>query len=112
MLKRNRYYRGTRAHSRRSDRRPGRRPEVTTAHKVEAGQARRRFSAGPGQSRTRSFAKYGINKQQFFSIRAADMFYLLMNTERPLFKNNPKLRQAVNFALDRTAMLRVIGAAG
>ena len=34
-----------------------------------------------------------------------------MNTDRPLFKNNPKLRQAVNFALDRTAMLRVLGAA-
>ena len=34
-----------------------------------------------------------------------------MNTERPLFKNNPKLRQAVNFALDRTAMLRTFPAA-
>jgi peptide/nickel transport system substrate-binding protein len=38
------------------------------------------------------------------------MFYVLMNTERPLFKNNAKLRQAVNFALDRTAMLRISGA--
>jgi ABC-type transport system substrate-binding protein len=32
-----------------------------------------------------------------------------MNTERPLFRNNPKLRQAINFALDRTAMLRAFG---
>jgi peptide/nickel transport system substrate-binding protein len=31
-----------------------------------------------------------------------------MNTEQPLFRNNPKLRQAVNFALDRTAMLRAV----
>ncbi len=27
---------------------------------------------------------------------SANLFYLYMNTERPLFKNNVKLRQAVN----------------
>jgi peptide/nickel transport system substrate-binding protein len=32
-----------------------------------------------------------------------------MNTEGPLFKNNVKLRQAVNFALDRRALLAVFG---
>ena len=37
------------------------------------------------------------------------MFYLAMNTDGPLFRNNPKLRQAVNFALDRTAMLQSFG---
>src|SRR5439155_1120652 len=31
--------------------------------------------------------------------------YIFMNTERPLFRNNPKLRQAVNFALDRSALV-------
>jgi ABC-type transport system substrate-binding protein len=32
-----------------------------------------------------------------------------MNTERPLFRNNVKLRQAVNYALDRRAMLSAFG---
>ena len=30
----------------------------------------------------------------------------LLNSHRPLFKNNPSLRRAVNFAVDRTALLR------
>jgi len=54
-------------------------------------------------------AKYGVNKTRFFSVRSASVFYVYMNTERPLFRDNPKLRQAVNFVLDRTAMLRAFG---
>ncbi len=34
---------------------------------------------------------------------------LVLNTSRPLFKNNPKLRQAVNFAVDRKALTRELG---
>ena len=34
----------------------------------------------------------------------------VLNTSRPLFKNNPKLRQAVNFAVDRKALTRELGA--
>ncbi len=33
----------------------------------------------------------------------------VLNTSRPLFKNNPKLRQAINFAVDRKALLRELG---
>ena len=36
------------------------------------------------------------------------MFFL--NTSRPLFHKNPKLRQAVNFAVDRRALARELGA--
>jgi ABC-type transport system substrate-binding protein len=32
-----------------------------------------------------------------------------LNTSRPLFKNNPKLRQAVNFAVNRAALAREAG---
>src|SRR5262249_13627586 len=38
-----------------------------------------------------------------------NLFYLFMNTEGPLFRNNVELRQAVNFALDRTDMLSGLG---
>jgi ABC-type transport system substrate-binding protein len=38
--------------------------------------------------------------------------YLALNTERPLFKNNPWLRRAVNYALDRPALVRLFGPHG
>jgi ABC-type transport system substrate-binding protein len=33
----------------------------------------------------------------------------VLNTSRPLFRKNPKLRQAVNFAVDRKALTRELG---
>jgi peptide/nickel transport system substrate-binding protein len=38
--------------------------------------------------------------------------YLALNTARPLFKNNPWLRRAVNYALDRPALVRLFGPRG
>jgi ABC-type transport system substrate-binding protein len=35
-----------------------------------------------------------------------------LNTERPLFKDNPSLRRAVNYALDRPALVRLFGPQG
>jgi peptide/nickel transport system substrate-binding protein len=47
--------------------------------------------------------KFGINKSQF-QIRASQVIdYVALNHDRPLFKNNPKLAKAVNWALDRQA---------
>src|SRR2546428_320820 len=51
------------------------------------------------------FATYGINKSRLFAVPSGNIFYLHMSTSRPLFKNNVALRQAVNFALDRTQLL-------
>jgi ABC-type transport system substrate-binding protein len=53
--------------------------------------------------------KYKVNTTQLFSVPSANMFYVWMNTERPLFRNNVKLRQAVNFALDRPQLLAGLG---
>jgi len=36
------------------------------------------------------------------------MLYVVMNTSRPLFRKNVALRRAVNFALDRSAIVRTI----
>jgi ABC-type transport system substrate-binding protein len=58
---------------------------------------------GPGSDA----AKDG--KQQYFVNPALTVNYLAMNTSRPLFKD-AKLRQAVNYAIDRTAILRQSGA--
>ena len=50
-------------------------------------------------------AKYGVNKSQFFVKPGLTLRMLAFNASRDLFHNNPKLRQAVNFALDRQALL-------
>ena len=54
-------------------------------------------------------AKYGINKAEFFVRPGLTLRMFALNASRPLFRNNPKLRRAVNFALDRTALLATAG---
>jgi ABC-type transport system substrate-binding protein len=109
VLQRNTFYRGTRPHHLdrlivRVDVDP-----VVTSHKVEAGDADVDLYVPLPVLDDAFFAKYGVNKGRFFSLRGTDMYLTLMNTERPLFRNNRKLRQAFNFALDRTDMLRAYG---
>ncbi len=53
--------------------------------------------------------KYGINRSQFFLRTGATFRGYAFNTSRPLFRNNPRLRQAVNFAIDRSAFRRAAG---
>jgi peptide/nickel transport system substrate-binding protein len=51
-------------------------------------------------------ARYGVNKGQFL-LRPGLIFRgYAFNFSRPLFRNNPRLRQAVNFAIDRPAFRR------
>jgi ABC-type oligopeptide transport system substrate-binding subunit len=51
--------------------------------------------------------KYGVNKTggQFYAKPILRVNYIAMNTSRPLFKNNLSLRKAVNYAIDRHALL-------
>ncbi|MFL5935315.1 MAG: ABC transporter substrate-binding protein [Gaiellaceae bacterium] len=108
LLKRNPFYGGTRPHHVdqlviRVDADP-----TVTSHKVETGDVDVDLYVPPAVVDP-LVAKFGVNKGRLSFIRGFDMFYTFMNTQSPLFKNNRKLRQAVNFALDRTAMLRVYG---
>jgi ABC-type oligopeptide transport system substrate-binding subunit len=48
--------------------------------------------------------KYGINKGRFFVKPQTVLWYLAMNTARPLFTGNVKLRQAISNAIDRRFM--------
>ncbi|MHB8643410.1 MAG: ABC transporter substrate-binding protein [Gaiellaceae bacterium] len=62
--------------------------------------------------------QYGVNKthtgsQPSFYVRhQATFWYLNMNQDQPLFKNNAKLGEAVNYAIDRPEMVRQHGALG
>lgn len=50
-------------------------------------------------------AKYGVNKSELWVKPGLTLRMLAFNSSRPLFRNNPELRQAINFALDRKALL-------
>jgi peptide/nickel transport system substrate-binding protein len=105
VLERNSYYRGTRPHH--VDRfvvEVGDFSPITT-RKVEADERDIDLVVGPAAAVTRIVPKYGINKSRFFAFPSPTMFYLVMNTSRPLFKNNLKLRQAVNFVTDRAKLM-------
>jgi peptide/nickel transport system substrate-binding protein len=50
-------------------------------------------------------AKYGINRSRFFVRPGFTLRMLAFNSARPVFRNNPSLRKAVNFALNRRAIV-------
>jgi ABC-type transport system substrate-binding protein len=56
--------------------------------------------------------RYGVNRSQFWVAPGNGLRLFVLNTSRPLFKNNPRLRQAINFAVDRKALTRELGAFG
>lgn len=56
--------------------------------------------------------KFHADRRHLLVVPQATVAYLALNTERPLFKDNPQLRRAVNFALDRPALVRLFGPQG
>ena len=63
----------------------------------------------PPASASQLAEEFGINKGRFFVRRLMVQWYLGLNTEGALFRNNPKLRQAVNWAIDRPQLVRQHG---
>jgi peptide/nickel transport system substrate-binding protein len=58
----------------------------------------------------RRFAqKYGVNRSRFFVKSGLGLRGYHLNSARPLFRNNPNLRRAVNFAVDRRVLARRAG---
>lgn len=53
--------------------------------------------------------RYGVNKSQFWIVPGNNVGTFVLNTSRPLFRNNPQLRQAINFAVDRKTLTRELG---
>ena len=50
-----------------------------------------------------------MNKAQFWVKPGLGLAYFALNTSRPVFRNNPRLRRAINFAVDRKALREVVG---
>ena len=112
VLERNHYYRGERPHH--VDRivadlgaDPGAIVDEIASGKVEWGELRATEAADRAAELVQ---RYGVNKSQFFVVPGRGLRMFVLNTSRPLFRNNVKLRQAVNFAVDRKALTRELGA--
>ncbi|MGH3077790.1 MAG: ABC transporter substrate-binding protein [Gaiellaceae bacterium] len=112
VLARNRFYRGAR---------PQHVSEIVANLESDAGAMVDRVETGNadfflGSAALASFAsdltqRYGINRSQFFSVPGNFLRMFVLNTSRPLFKNNVELRRAVNFAVDRKDLTREFGVA-
>lgn len=113
VLRRNRFYGGKRPHHVDEfdvDLRGGSPGEVLD--RVERGAADWGFVLSavyfdPGRGLA---AKYGVKGPRFFVKPGLTQQTLVFNVSRPLFANNPRLRRAVNFALDRLALERAVSA--
>src|SRR6266545_6936955 len=107
VLKRNPYYRGSRPRNAAEVDWIFQVPVDAIALKVERGEAEQGI-VGPFGTNALA-AKYGINKSQFFVAPGNRVLCLALNTSRPLFADNPQLRRAVNFAIDRHALAAYFG---
>jgi peptide/nickel transport system substrate-binding protein len=112
VIRRNRFYGGERPH-----RVDGFTVDLQAASHEEVLDRIERGEADWGWALTPAYldparglvAKYGINRSQFFLKPGLAFRGYALNTSRPLFRNNPRLRQAVNFAIDRSALRRAGG---
>ncbi len=111
VMERNRFYRGERPHhvdrfvaDLASDLGPG-------IDQVASGAVDTSFPCCPSDQTVELARRYGVNKRggQFFVVPGNFLRVFDINTSRPLFRNNVKLRQAVNFAVDRKALVREAG---
>jgi ABC-type oligopeptide transport system substrate-binding subunit len=109
VLERNRFYRGER---------PQHVAKFVADLAVDAGVAANEVARGRFDTlvppnvveRAPELARrYGVNRARFFVEPGAGLRVFHLNTSGPLFRKNPKLRQAVNLAVDRRALVREIG---
>jgi ABC-type transport system substrate-binding protein len=110
-LERNRFYRGARPHN--VDRivaldlsaDPDDIVDDVLSGKVDWAFNVQALNARVGELRQR----FGVNRSRFFVRPQNFLRMFTLNSSRPLFRNNPKLRQAVNFAVDRRALTGELG---
>jgi oligopeptide transport system substrate-binding protein len=107
VLLRNRFYRGNREHHvDRIDADLGADAEGIiddiASGKLDWGDSVIAPRARAGELSRRYRKRFFVRPQLFLRM-------FVLNTSRPLFRNNPRLRQAVNFAVDRRALTRELG---
>ena len=111
VLERNKFYKGSRPAN------PDRIVITTNTDQnqsllqVRANQADYDFSSPPAVQNGPLSEEFGVNKGRYFVNPLVGTGYLVMNTARPTFAN-AAARKAVNYAIDRPALLRTRGKFG
>lgn len=109
VLKRNPYYKGDR---------PANPDQIVITPNVDVDQSLLQVKAGqsdfdlgqiPPTAASGLAQQYGINKGRFFVGATSCVLYMAMNNARAPF-DNVNLRKAVNWAIDRPAQVRLLGA--
>ena len=109
VLKRNPYYKGSR---------PANPDEIVFTPNVDVDQSLLQVKAGqsdldiggiPPTAAADLGKQYGVNKSRFYVGPTSCVNYMAMNTAKAPF-DNVSLRKAVNWAIDRPAQLRLLGA--
>jgi ABC-type transport system substrate-binding protein len=110
ILRRNRFYTGRRPHH----------PDTIRVNVGTPGDAQLRlaeagkidvpmdvwFLALSSAEVARLIRQYGLGRRQLFLKPTDETFYLSLNTQSPLFRDNAPLRRAINFAVDRHEIAR------
>jgi peptide/nickel transport system substrate-binding protein len=108
VLKRNPYYKGSR---------PANPDQIVVTSNTNQDQALLQTKAGqfdfdmntvPSTAAADLGATYGVNKGRFWVGPTSCVDYLLLNTARPP-TDNVALRKALNWGIDRPALLRILG---
>ncbi len=105
VLQRNPYYRGSRPHHLDKVVYTIGNAQDATFLRVEKGDADYAAGGIPPAQYADVAERYGINRGRFFVRPLLGIQYFALNTQRPIFKNNLPLRRAINYAIDRHAML-------
>ena len=107
VLERNRFYRGNRPHH--VDRINANLGADAKTVIDDIASGKLDWGDSPVALRARAGELAQQYKTRFFAPPQPFLRMFVLNTSRPLFRNNPQLRQAVNFAVDRRALTRELG---
>jgi ABC-type oligopeptide transport system substrate-binding subunit len=108
VLKRNPYYRGSRPHHLAEIRISVSTNQAQSLLQVKKGEADYDASGVPPGAQAQLAQEFGVNKGRYFVHPGMNVTYVALNTSRGVFKD-PKMRRAVNFGLDRTAVIKQAG---
>jgi peptide/nickel transport system substrate-binding protein len=108
VLKRNPYYKGSRPANPDQIVITSNTNQEQSLLQVKADQADLDMGYTPPQSNASLGAQYGVNKGRFFVGPTSCVSYLILNTARSPM-NSVAVRKAVNWAIDRPALLRLSG---
>jgi ABC-type oligopeptide transport system substrate-binding subunit len=109
VLKRNKFYKGPRPHNIDTFDIAVNTNLDQSLLQVKSNQVDYDIGGLPNTAHSQLAQQYGVNKSQYFVNPLVQTDYVALNTSRPTF-SNVTLRKAVNYAIDRPAMLRVRGA--